>query len=245
MIDEFSDELTLFRRLFPTASSCSMAAVAIDEAQGLEIAPLWLSPEEQEFHRRLPTSKRGPEWLAGRQAAKMAIIRLLGLSLPEFQKKISIMPRADGRPQVRLPALHGAVEISISHSGNLAAALAAFLPCGLDVQELRTAAVRVREYFSSPSELGILQRVLSLPDLECLNLLWSAKEALRKMVACEPLAGFRELQLIGGSPAGPRQALLHFLLERSATTSFNVAVFLRPGFAWALTIHHPENKKVT
>jgi 4'-phosphopantetheinyl transferase EntD len=120
----------------------------------------------------------------------------------------------------------------------VAAALVAFLPCGLDVQQLSAAAVRVRDRFSSQAEYDILTRLLPLPEREWLTLLWSAKEALRKMVSCQPLAGFRELQLVAASSAGPRQAILRFNLARAAAaTNFKVAVFLRPGYAWALTVH--------
>jgi 4'-phosphopantetheinyl transferase len=239
MFDDFDSELSLFQAALFPESSYTLAALCLDEAQRGEAAALWLAPEELKLHRRFAAGKRASEWLAGRLAAKMALVRLLGLPLSEFRKKIAVLAQNDGKPLVSLPFSHSRpVEISISHSGNMAAALAAFCPCGLDVQQLSAAAVRVRDRFSSPAEYEILSRLLPLTDLECLTLLWSAKEALRKMAPCQPLAGFRELQLIDGSPAGRQQAILRFALERApAAGIFKVAIFLRPGYAWALTIH--------
>jgi 4'-phosphopantetheinyl transferase len=237
--DDFDSELSLFQAaLFPD-SSCTLAASRVDKIQQGEAATLWLAPEEQEVHRRFPAGKRSSEWLAGRLAAKAAVARLLTLPLPEFRRKIKVLAQDDGKPVIRFPGSSSRpVELSISHSGSVAAALAAFFPCGLDVQQLSAAAVRVRDRFSSPEEYDILARLLPVSEMECLTLLWAAKEALRKMVPCQPLAGFRELRLIAGSPAGRQQALLRFALERAPAASiFKVAAFLRPGYAWALTIH--------
>jgi phosphopantetheinyl transferase len=231
------DDFFLLRQTLDQDHAYETVTVRLDEVAE-QAAPRWLAPAELEIYRTLRAARRKREWLAGRLAAKTAVGRLLALPLPRALTDICIPALAGGKPLVHSPRPPGLpVEVSISHSGELAAAMAARFACGIDVQQLSAAAVRVRERFSSPAEVAVLAGLLPLlAETEQLCLLWAAKEALRKMVSAAPVAGFHELQLLAGETAGRRQALLRFSFTRvSGPAALQVAVFLRPGYAWAMS----------
>ncbi|MDT8335853.1 MAG: hypothetical protein RQ753_09150, partial [Desulfurivibrionaceae bacterium] len=76
----------------------------------------------------------------------------------------------------------GAPCLSISHSQGLAAAMvSAQMECGLDIQKVSAATVRVKEKFCLAAEEEIIAS-LDLPEPPSfgLTLLWAGKEALRK-----------------------------------------------------------------
>ena len=108
-------------------------------------------------------------------------------------RNLVIRIEAGGRPYIATEAHAVAPFIAISHSGPMAASLAANLPCGFDIQESGVRIQRVRERFAAPEEEDILNASLphkSFTETERLTLLWAAKEAVRKMVRISPLLGF-------------------------------------------------------
>lgn len=88
-------------------------------------------------------------------------------------------------------------EISISHSHNLAVAAAMQRRCGIDIQQCRSAVVRVKSRFCEPGEAELLAASLAgFDEVSRLTMLWSAKEAIRKAVPVEPLPAFAEMELV-------------------------------------------------
>ncbi|MFA6499742.1 MAG: 4'-phosphopantetheinyl transferase superfamily protein, partial [Desulfurivibrionaceae bacterium] len=160
-----------------------------------DVTSRYLSADELEKWSGFTLKKRRTEWLGGRLATKCAAAGLLGERAKDWRGLV-IQTEDDGRPYVATEAGAGAPFISISHSGHLAAALAANFPCGLDIQQPGAKIHRVRQRFALPEEEDILSAVLppSFSETERLTLLWAAKEAVRKMVRISPLLGLLEIR---------------------------------------------------
>jgi phosphopantetheinyl transferase len=113
---EFADRLTV--------PASALAFVSFEERDGATDlqAHRWLAPAEVAYVRRLTAARRRAAWLAGRLAAKAALERLVP-SAPACA--IEVLPAAGGEPVVRgLARWGGALEVSISHTRNLAVAIA-------------------------------------------------------------------------------------------------------------------------
>ena len=168
----------------------------------------YLSGREQLPLEAFTSEKRKNEWLGGRIAAKYAAARLLQQKLGKHAilhfSDIAIFAAKNGRPfivansdtwkQGDLP------DISISHSGSLAVAMATGKGfCGVDIQKITPRVIKIQKRFCTPAEKLILQKSFPWqPEMEtaALTKLWAAKEALRKVSNREPLPGFLEMQLL-------------------------------------------------
>lgn len=162
----------------------------------------FLTGRELEKFAALRLKKRRYEWLGGRLAAKHAALNMVKRRSDDWQA-LEIFNDAAGRPWVEMagkppPRLH----ISISHSHELAAAVAAFHPCGIDVQRIVPTVLRVKDRFAGAAELEVLQAedgLAGISETARLTLLWSVKEVVRKMVALEKLLWFTELKVVKAS----------------------------------------------
>ena len=160
-----------------------------------------LSPTEQERFFSFKYRKRQVEWLGGRVAAKKAVTSLLtdnSKGTPNFPA-LSIDATPQGRPVLHSKHVSSPIDISISHSGNLAVALAVSNGlCGIDIQVITNTVAKVKSRFASKAEEQIIRQ---LPCCKTytkevgLAMLWSAKEAFRKGVVCKPVLGFLEVSL--------------------------------------------------
>lgn len=214
-----------------------------------EQADPYLNAGEVEQWSRFSREKRRSEWLAGRLAAKWAAGGMLAGSAVGRQT-LTIHTEEDGRPYVR--GTHAVAPfISISHSGPLAAALAANLPCGLDIQEPVARIIKVRERFASMAEEDILTSALpgSFTETERLTLLWSAKEAARKLVRISPLLGLLEQQLLAatsghGTPEAPLSLILASNRNHPACpATISILCFYTDNLAWAIAFSMPSQKE--
>lgn len=205
------------------------------------VARRYLSADELRRWSGLSQEKRRTEWLGGRLAAKWAAAGLLGETAVDWQGLV-IRSEEDGRPYVATEAHAVTPFISISHSGPLAAALAANLPCGLDIQQPGAKIHTVKKRFAAPEEEDIL--TASLPEFfagtERLTMLWAAKEAVRKMVRISPLLGLLEIRLLaghGGRGAPEEPLTLSFASGREQKTCpplITVLCFFADNLAWAM-----------
>ena len=206
-----------------------------------DVAGQYLSEDELRRWSRFVREKRRVEWLGGRLAAKWAAAGLLGETTVDWQDLV-VRTEEDGRPYLESETKAAAPFISISHSGPMVAALAANLPCGLDIQQPGAKIHTVRKCFAFPEEEDILSGSLpdSFPETERLTMLWAAKEAVRKMVRVSPLLGLREIRLQAGHgglgvPADP--LALTFASGRAqdgCPPIISVLCFFADNLAWAM-----------
>lgn len=187
-----------------TFSAAVFAAVMVDiedinsPDQRCRHLQRWLDAEEHRRWSVFRLAKRQNEWLAGRICAKMALAGLLEREAGGNLKALRIDNRDDGRPYVVADRPEETkAHISISHSAQRAAAIASWHRCGIDVQHCTEKLVKVRERFCIEDELQLLQqcRYNDDSDIDLLNLLWTAKEAIRKAYSYRQVPGFLSLIL--------------------------------------------------
>ncbi len=204
------------------------------------VASRYLSADELGQWSGFSQKKRRTEWLGGRLAAKWAAAELLGVAEAEWRTLV-IKTEEDGRPYLTAATKAMVPFLSISHSGGLAAALAANLPCGLDIQQPGPKIHTVRQRFARHEETEILKSSLpkSFAETDRLTMLWAAKEAVRKTVRTSPLLGLLETRLVTGAGGGtPQEPLvLTFTSGREqdgCPSLISVLCFFSDNLAWAM-----------
>lgn len=230
--------------------------------EGQTLGESFLDPIEQARFQSFGFAKRQREWLGGRIAAKKAALHLLTHTHGRHHGYLTLRVENDpvGRPYLlsQLPSSlpsqknkpsflttndNGALpEISITHSGGVAAALAVNgHPCGLDVQKITAKAISVQERFVAPSEQALIKTTPLLRDTgeaDAFTLFWAAKESLRKAIGCEPLLGFMDVIIchLEGTPHG---GMLAQCKSRRVRSGYLPPVFLilREEYACAITVN--------
>ena len=185
MLTDFSP-VELDRTIKDTFSStpCTPVMLRIIPAAG-EIDPDFLRNNELVQLTKYKLLKRRSEYLTGRLCAKMAAADYIQSSLHTrfAMEQIEILNRGHGRPFILFhPTPSFATpNISISHSGDYAAALAAQHRCGIDIQKHEKGLIKVKEKYCTIQEYNILSEIIKNGDeLLQLALLWAAKEAIQK-----------------------------------------------------------------
>jgi phosphopantetheinyl transferase len=181
-------------------------SIVLLELNGLDAATVaeYLTPPEMEHFGRFTHLKRKKEWLGGRIAAKQAAMAMTSSkddhgAPPWLSVEVATEP--DGRPFIL--AVDGPEQmlpdISISHSRGMAAAMATEEGrCGIDIQKVTPAVIRVRERFAGVAELRILEDLIAdWSEATRLSLLWAAKEALKKAIGTRRLPGYLGISLSG------------------------------------------------
>ena len=192
--------------------------------------------------------KRQVEWLGGRIAAKNAANTLL----PELNRNwldITIQPDESGRPYLYSNLDTPIPDISITHSGSQAAALAVIDSlCGLDLQKINATAHKVKKRFCSLSEEQLLKQHLgnTYHQNQQFTALWTAKEAVRKAIPLKPLMGFMEIELKEINPFNNSSFLATFVcMRKNAEQEVKTVLSSWQDYAWALTIIPSTNWKET
>ena len=188
-------------------------------------------------------SKRRREYLTGRICARKVVAAAFQAGgLPSFsQNRIEIATRDNGSPVVRLhpPADFSLPEISISHSKGLAAAMASFSPCGIDLQRIDEQLLRVKEKFCSASEYKILNQMTPADEQTALTLIWCAKEAIQKRFSHRTMPLFSEILLKNGAQKKRKSCCLQLTFslaeKHRCQTDVTVAATTFSGYALALT----------
>lgn len=213
VVDDFipKEPLDNYRKLLGLSRSLALTAVSLEKLNEQILKPnintivnTFLAENEHHRFNEFRYQKRKREWLGGRIAAKLAVAEyLLSKSAPDETnwQAWQIVPDTNGKPHVvSTPNRESKPpHISISHSGDLALALAAPLPCGIDIQKKTTTVERVQDRFAAPHELSIMNsnpKFAGMDETTKLTLLWAAKEAVRKTIDVSPLLGFKEIDLI-------------------------------------------------
>ena len=206
---------------------------------------IYLTAEEQERFQAFGYKKRRNEWLGGRIAAKHAVMRLLDSPGPEKEdlnwRDWSIAPDDAGRPYMHSESRNSCLpEISISHSGDLAIAMATKdSQCGIDVQKIVPTVGKVRDRFSISQERAMLEKNPTLSGMNQdrrLSLLWSAKEAFRKAFSATPFPGFMEMRLENISGNRDTGWVFDCIFEREdVRLNFSAICMLSGEYSLALT----------
>ncbi len=198
----------------------------------------WLSAKEREQLTGYTLAKRKSEWLAGRISAKLATASLNHNTATTDFTQVEIGNLPGGRPYVNLhglPCLHEKLDISISHSGTMAAALAADRYCGIDVQFCNDTLIRVQDRFcSQPEEKILLNYFGESAWKRPLSSLWTAKEALRKAFSHQVVPGFLQLNLIRIDPDDMKKCFLFYFSYKGQT--FRVVCSNSDAFGIALCL---------
>ena len=199
------------KNLFPAAIKTATIEIFGEQSVQpflLQLIPAYttaglLHPQEKIVLSSYRLAKRRTEYVTGRICAKRAVQDFLRTSEtsshPLTPAEIAITPTSDGRPTVHLLSLDAKpckVDLSISHSGDYAAALAARSPCGIDLQMQKSALIKVQEKYCTEAETHLLaNRLANCELLTRLTLLWAAKEAGKKALSYWQMPGFLDLQL--------------------------------------------------
>jgi 4'-phosphopantetheinyl transferase EntD len=192
----------LLRRPFAAVLLRQPAAATLPDNVSAALLPettLLHAGEISRYHGYQMAKRRG-EFLAGRLCAKMALIAYgagTGQILPA-PAVLEIANDENGKPFIRItPETREVPQISITHGGAYAAALAAQGPCGIDLQPHKENLLRVREKYCSAAEERRLCRFFpEMAQVARLALLWTAKEAAKKALACRHMPGFLQLELL-------------------------------------------------
>jgi len=216
------------------------ALAGLIEDHGEDIVRRTLSESEAERYFGFRHEKRRREFLGGRLAAKQASRDLLGSTL-EFGR-MTIEAGATGRPSLALPPPRPEPdpEISITHSGGLAGAMASHRgPCGIDVQAVVDSVDRVREKFLQGREARLLAEALpGEEERSRLTILWAAKEAIRKTFSSTGIIGFLEQELVAVGPGAAGGQTLEIVMPNRGLAPVRVRAFLHGQSAVAFC-HHP------
>ncbi|MFW8601194.1 4'-phosphopantetheinyl transferase family protein [Desulfobacterota bacterium M19] len=215
--------------------------------QQADLAHRYLSPAEGMTLRRFTFPRRAAQWLAGRLCAKAAALSVISTSCPGSAawQQIEIDNQADGRPFIASSSTCPVPDISISHSGTEAAAMAVWpFLCGLDIQEIKSTS-RLKSRFASPEEEILLlrqgTRFNQSPEAMFI-MLWSIKEAVRKAFPLQPLPGFLDLN-IQSLTAAPGGFSGHISCRRSDMPDIlSFFAFIEKNYAAALIINQEPGK---
>ena len=148
-----------------------------------------LTPFEAEVFGELSIGKRMQDWLAGRVAAKRAAQRKLGLP---FQQ-IEIRTEEGGRPQIFLADRKSDLFLSITHSNDVAAAIASRSPIGLDLERIEPRDHTFEDLVLTAADRQKLDGLVGARRDEWLTLLWCEKEAYAKLTGNGLRIPFAEL----------------------------------------------------
>ena len=154
-----------------------------------------LSNEEMRCFNQLHNRKRKREWLAGRFAAKSAMVdfciaKNIGISF----KDLTILPNADGAP---ICIEHPEITLSISHSHENAVAIAARRPIGIDIEYLANLDPVILDWYFTENEKRIICRNEDGPQkIRLMASFWSAKEAVSKLYQIGAKLDFTQIDAI-------------------------------------------------
>ncbi len=153
----------------------------------------FLHPQEKKYYETLRFEKRIKSYLIGRLTAKKAIACLIR---NDNLATISIQAGIFNQPVVSCPDRQN-IQVSISHCDNFGAAIA-FLeihPMAIDVERIINGEhSRAIERESTESEIKLIKR-LPFSYVAMLTILWTAKEALSKVLKTGMMTSFKIFEI--------------------------------------------------
>lgn len=171
----------MIRKDLPTYLSLSVRVVEESEVQRPDE---WMSVREIAEAERITNARRRSQWMLGRIAAKRLAI---DLGLCEEPRECSV-PTRGVKPVFEIRGAQSEMNLSISHSDEIAAATISSRPVGIDIQRRRPIRPGSTKFFLREDESHL---VTDCDDSTLLDL-WSAKEAALK---ASGVARYREVHL--------------------------------------------------
>jgi 4'-phosphopantetheinyl transferase len=195
----FNFESSTYRAVLASAHSAEVTLADEPLATLLHTNEAW-------YMRSLRSDRRRESYLLGRAAAKRAICVQTRVADPA---SIEIVAGVFGQPVVRHTT--GCIDVSITHTDaiGLAVAFPAEHPLGIDVETVSKVMMRSVADHIDDAERSLLVG-LGWGDDVGLAMLWSAKEALSKILRCGLAVPLRVLAVSGAEPAGSRSVVVTF-----------------------------------
>jgi 4'-phosphopantetheinyl transferase len=120
-----------------------------------------------------PSERAQMEAIKGRRRLEWLAVRHLVHHMSGREVRSAFLKDEFGKPHLE----HSVYQISISHSDNMAAAIAAPFAVGIDIQHVVPKIERIAHKYMRPEEMDSLR---TETRLEHLHVYWGAKEALYK-----------------------------------------------------------------
>ena len=183
--------------------------------------------------------------MGGRLAVKLALMARCyrdGFCRP-LPGDLTILPDAQGRPQLTGNLPLSPIHLSISHSRNYGAALVSREgACGVDIEQIHSRILRIGHRFCDRRERKILTSLPGSTDwMSRLTLLWSAKEAVKKQISGIQPGLFSGIRLLTAEPtAGHRCWLLQCSVPGETEALARVQIRIRGRYCLAHTNGAPH-----
>ncbi len=174
----------------------------VDHAELPDKCSLVLHPNELAYYQRPLAPRRKMSFLLGRYAAKQALSTLLHMDEPQLDK-IEVASGIFQQPIVKFQTQEP-LGVSISHTNEYACAIAFPLihPMALDVERIDPLSLEAMKSQMLPQELQA-EALSQLPEPTRCAIIWTAKEALSKVLKCglmTPFSIFETVELYQEDP---------------------------------------------
>jgi len=216
----FDQEVTLRLELSRSDSRMAVGLCVLSASTGAlrHLRRQFLHPGELLLAAAMPVQKRADDFLRGRYACKRAIAALHpGIDPTGVHIGMGVFRQ----PVLQAPNTLG-LQVSISHSGAIGAALAFAEghPMAIDVEQYGAGRARVIESALTAHEVTLAAQ-MRLPRLQAYTQLWTMKEALSKVLKCGLTSPFHILEVAGVEHAGVGHAACfrHFTQYRAIACS--------------------------
>jgi 4'-phosphopantetheinyl transferase len=152
----------------------------------------YLHPEELSYYQSLKFERRIRSFLLGRYAAKKAAAALTKM---ERLEEILVQPGVFTQPVITLHA-HPNIQTTITHCEDLGGAIAfpEVHPLGIDIERTGTNSVEALESQMTEAEKVLIRKCSESYEV-MLTLLWTAKEALSKILKTGLMTSFKILEI--------------------------------------------------
>lgn len=164
----------------------------------------WLSCAEREQANAMLVPKRRSDWCLGRWTAKRALASFYQLAArPEVLSSIELRAAASGAPVLFNRGELSNLSISLSHSNGMAFVVIAppgnTIGCDLEKIEPRSAAFI--EDYCTESEMHLVDAVSPEDRPLLVNLIWSAKESVLKLLGIGLRGDTRSISVVIDTPS--------------------------------------------
>ena len=194
----------------------------------------FLSSQELQYLQRFRFAKRRHEWLAGRIAAKaVAMIHCDSGQRSFAPERITILSDVHGRPDPDQGWPVGLCRPTISHSHEYGVAMVSSVRCGVDLQQLEDRLIGLADRIMEIDEARVMRELFRQEQLLGLTLIWSVKEAVKKMHLFDQPGLFDAIRIEEIDMTGPDQwQVLCRLVDSGRQQVVDAAFFEQYVLAW-------------